>query len=170
MPRSFDLLAESPASVEQVYSAFSEEQYWRARLAAFGGITTLDTLIVDADATVTVATTQHLRHYRLPQVVAKLLPGDLKILRNETWKPVGGRRVRGEVSFSVPGALGSGRAAALLAPMRDGSRLSFTATVEVKVPLVAGKIESYICRQLAEQIPAMQRFTTAWIAEHTGRF
>ena len=169
MPRSFDLLAESSATVEQLHSALSDEEYWLARLAAFGGITSLDSLIVDTDGTVTVATTQDLRHHRLPGVVAKLFPGDLKMLRKETWRPIGGRRVRGEVNFAVPGGLGSGLAAALLTPMRNGSRLTFTVTVEVRVPLVAGKIESYLGGQLSEQIPAVQRFTTAWIAEHTCR-
>jgi hypothetical protein len=42
MPRSFDLLAESPATVEQIHSTFRDENYWLARLAAFGGIGTLE--------------------------------------------------------------------------------------------------------------------------------
>jgi hypothetical protein len=165
MPGSLDLVVEFPASVEQVHSAFSDEEYWLARLAAFGGSTTLDSLTAHADGTVTVATTQDLRRHAVPRVVAKVFPGDLKILREETWRPIGGRRVIGEITVSAPGALGSGRADALLAPTQDGSRLRFTATVEVKVPLVGGKIESYIGGQLAEQIPAMQRFTTAWITK-----
>ena len=37
MPRSFDVSTEAPASVEAVHSAFGHEQYWLARLAAFGG-------------------------------------------------------------------------------------------------------------------------------------
>ena len=36
MPRSFDVSVESPASVEQVHCAFSDEDYWLARFAAFG--------------------------------------------------------------------------------------------------------------------------------------
>ena len=52
MPRSFDVSFESPASVEQVHAAFSDEDYWLARLAAFGADSTLDSLIVDADSTV----------------------------------------------------------------------------------------------------------------------
>ena len=166
MPGSLDLVVEFPASVEQVHSAFSDEDYWQARLAAFGGSTTLDSLIVHADGTVTVATTQDLRRHALPRVAAKVFPGDLKILRKETWRPVGGRRVSGEVTVSTPGALGTGRADALLAPTQDGSRLRFTATMEVKVPLVGGKIESYIGAQLADQIHAMQRFTIAWITKN----
>ena len=166
MPDSLDLVVEFPASVEQVHSAFSDEHYWLARLAAFGGSTTLDSLIVHADGTVTVATTQDLRRQALPSVAAKVFPPDLKILRKESWRPIGDRRVSGKVTVSAPGALGSGRADALLAPTHDGSRLRFTATMEVKVPLVGGKIESYIGGQLAEQIHAMQRFTTAWITNN----
>ena len=167
MPRSFDVSVESPASVEQVHCAFSDGGYWLARFAAFGTTTTtLDSLIVDADGAVTVTTTQDLRHDGLPRLVARFYPGDLKILKTETWRPIGGRRVSGEVSIAVAGAPGSGRGAALLVPMGNGSQLSFNGIVEFKVPMVGGKIESYLGGQLAEHIPAIQRFTTVWITEH----
>ncbi len=169
MPRSFDILTESPASVEQVHAALSREDYWLARLAAFDASSTLDSLLIDADGTVTVGATQHLGRHLLPRVVAKLVPGDLKILRRETWRPVGDRRVRGHVSVSAPGGLGSGRAKACLAPVGKGSQLRFAATVEVKIPLVGGKIENSIGADLAENIPAIQRFTTTWITEHDFR-
>ena len=113
-----------------------------------------------------VGATQYLGRQLLPGVVAKLVPGDLKIVHNETWRPVGDRRVRGEVTISAPAGLGSGRAEAWLAPAGNGSRLRFAATVEVKIPLVRGKVENSIGAELAENIPAIQRFTTAWITEH----
>jgi Protein of unknown function (DUF2505) len=169
VPQSFDILTESPASVEQVHAAFSREDYWLARHAAFDVTSTLDSLIVEADGTVTVRATQHLGRQLLPGLLAKLVPGDLKILHSETWRPVGDRRVRGQVSISAPAALGSGRAEAWLAPVDPvgkGSRLRFAATVEVKIPLVGGKLENSIGADLAENIPAIQRFTTAWITEH----
>ena len=166
MSHSFDILTESPATVEQVHAAFSREDYWLARHAAFDATTTLDSLIVDPDGTVTVGATQHLGRQLLPGVVAKLVPGDLKIVHNERWRPVGDRRVRGKVTISAPAGLGSGRAEAWLAPAGNGSRLRFAATVKVKIPLVGGKVENSIGAELAENIPTIQRFTTAWIAEH----
>ena len=84
--------------------------------------------------------------------VARFYPGDLKILSTETWRPIGGRRVRGEVNIAEAGAPGSSRGAALLVPMGNRSQLSFNGTVEFKVPLVGGKIESYLGGPLAEQI------------------
>jgi hypothetical protein len=169
MPRSFDVSFESPASVEQVHSTFSDEKYWLARLAAFGGGTTLDSFFVGSDGTVTVTTTQDLRHDALPGVVAKLCRGSLNILRNETWRPIGGRRVSGEISVDAAGTPGSGRGAALLAPLRNGSRLKFAATVEFNVPLIGGKVERYIAGQFADGISEIQSFTTMWIAEHLSR-
>lgn len=166
MPRSFDLSVESSASVEQIHSAFSEEDYWLARLAAFGGIGTLDSLIIGTDGSVTVVIIQDLRHDLLPGLVAKLYPGDLEVVHNETWSPIGGGQVRGEVSIAARGVPGSGLGAALLAPAQNGSRLKCKATVEFKVPLVGGKIESFIGRQVVQQIAVMQRFTTKWITEN----
>ena len=166
MPRSFDVLVDSPVSVEQVHTAFSGEDYWLARLAAFGGNTTLDSLIVDADQTVRVAITEDLRHDLLTGIVAKFYRRDLKILHTETWKSIDDCQLHGEIGVAVSGAPGSGSGAALVAPAQNGSRLTFTATVEFKVPLVGGTIESYIAREFAQGIPEIQRFTTGWISEH----
>jgi hypothetical protein len=166
MPRSFDVSTESPASVEQIHAAFGREDYWQARTAAEGAAVTLDSFIVDAGGTVTVQATQHLGRQLLPKRVAKFVRGDLKIVNRETWTPVGDRRVRGEVSVSVSGGLGSGHADAWLAPTSTGSQLRYTVRLEVKIPLVGGTFEKFIGASLAQSIPAVQRFTTTWIAEN----
>ncbi|GBE64903.1 hypothetical protein MFM001_13650 [Mycobacterium sp. MFM001] len=168
MPRSFDISAESPASVEEIHAAFAREDYWRARMAAADATTTLDALVVDADGTVTVRVTQHVARQLLPGPVAKFVPGDLKIRHNETWAPVGDGQVRGQVIVSIPRGLGSGHAEAWLTPSGDGSQLRFAVKVELKIPLVGGKFEKLIGESLAVSIPAVERFTTTWIAEHGG--
>src|SRR5208283_2280939 len=71
MSHSFDGLTESPASVEQIHAAFGREDYWQARVAAASATaTTLDSLTVDADGTVTVRVTQHLGPQLLPGPIA----------------------------------------------------------------------------------------------------
>lgn len=75
MPRSLDILTESTASVEQVHAAFSGEDYWLARDAAFDAASTLDSLTIDADGTVTVHATEHPGRQLLQRLVAKLVPG-----------------------------------------------------------------------------------------------
>jgi hypothetical protein len=166
MPRSFEVSVESPASVEQVHAAFGREDYWLARFAAFDSASTLDSLTVDADGTVTVDVTQHLGRRLLPGAVAKLVAGDLKILHSETWRALGDRRVRGQVSVSAPGGLGSGRGEAWLTPAGHGSQLRFGGTAQVKIPVLGGQLERVIVADLVQNMPTVQRFTTTWISEH----
>jgi hypothetical protein len=165
MPRSFDVSADSPATVEQVHSAFSDEDYWLARLATMNGRTALESLIVDDDQTVRVATTQDLGRDLVPGIVAKFYRRDLKVRHTETWRPIDGQ-LRGEINVAVSGAPGSGSGAALVAPTQDGSRMTFEGSVEFKVPLVGGTIESFIAREFARGIPDIQHFITKWVTEH----
>jgi Protein of unknown function (DUF2505) len=165
MPRSFDVSADSPATVEQVHSAFSDEDYWLARLATMNGSTALESLIVDDDQTVRVATTQDLGRDLVPGIVAKFYRRDLKVRHTETWRPIDGQ-LRGEINVAVSGAPGSGSGAALVAPAQDGSRMTFEGSVEFKVPLVGGTIESFIAREFARGIPDIQHFITKWVTEH----
>lgn len=166
MPRSFDVSFDSPASVEQVHSAFGDEKYWLARLAAFGGGKALESLVVGSDGTVSAEVTEDLRHGGLPAILTTFYRGDLNIVTKETWTPIGDGHVGGEISVAVTGAPGSGHGAAMLAPLGNGSRLTIAGTVEFKVPLVGGKVESFIAREFAQGLPEIQRFTTTWIGEH----
>ncbi|BBZ45267.1 DUF2505 domain-containing protein [Mycobacterium parmense] len=166
MPRSFDVLTESPASVEQIHAAFGREDYWMARIAASAAPITLDSLTADADGTVTVRSTQHLSRALLPGFIANLVPGEVKVMHSESWRPDGDRRVSGQITVSASGGLGSGRAQSWLAPAGSGSQLRSAVRVEVKIPLVGRKFEKTIGTSLAESIPALLRFTTTWIADH----
>src|SRR5271157_2248870 len=167
MPRSFDLSASYPVGVELLHAAFSDEEYWLARLADSGADSaTLDSMVVEGDGRLIVATTQALRPDRLPAVITQFHPGDLAIVRSESWSAVAGGRAHAEVSGTVAGAPVSVIGTAELAPAETGSRLMFTATVEVGIPLVGGKLETFIGGKLAELVTAEQRFTTLWIAEN----
>jgi len=167
MPRSIDFSIESPASVEQIHSAFSEQAYWGARLMTFGGgINKLDSLTIDTDSSVNVVIIQNAHHEGMPKLVAKFYPHNWQVVHEETWTPIDGGLVRGEISITSHGAPGSGFGTALLAPAKNGSRLKCTATVEFRVPLVGGKVESLIVRQLAHQFSVIQSFTHEWITEN----
>jgi hypothetical protein len=165
MPRSFDVSVDSPASVDQVHAAFSTERYWLARLETLNGSTALESLDVGDDQTVRVITTQDLGRDLLPGIVAKFYRRDLKVRHTETWTPWGDE-LRGEITVAVSGAPGSGSAAAAVAPTAGGSLLTLTGTVEFKVPLVGGTIESFIAREFAQGIPDVQDFTARWVTEN----
>jgi uncharacterized protein DUF2505 len=169
MPRSFDMAAEYEGTVEQVHRAFSDEQYWLVRLADSGADdATLDSMDIGEDGSIDVVTTQTLRSDRLPAVVTQFHRGDLSFVREETWTPVHDGRATATIKGSITGAPATLTGTAALAPATSGagSRLEFKATVEVKVPLVGGKIENFIGSQLIDLLIAEQRFTTVWITEN----
>lgn len=161
------MAAEYGGSVEQVYRAFSDERYWLARLTDSGADDySLDAMVVDEHDGLYIKTTQTLRANRLPGVVTQFHRGDLSFVREETWSPVRDGEAGATVKGSIPGAPAGLTGTAVLAPAGPGSRLEFTVEVEVRVPLVGGKIESFIGSQLVDLLIAEQRFTTVWIAEN----
>ena len=162
------MATEYGGSVEQVHQAFSDEQYWLARLADSGADDySLDSMAVDGNG-INIVTTQRLRADRLPAVVTQFHRGDLSIVREETWSPIRDGRATATINLSVIGAPATLSGTAVLAPAKSGggSRLEFKATVQVNVPLVGGKIENFIGSQLVDLLIAEQRFTTVWIAEN----
>jgi hypothetical protein len=168
MPRSFDLSADYDGSVDEVHRAFTDENYWRARLAGSGvDIATLESMRVGDEDTVEVVTLQVIRSDKLPGMVTQLHSGDLRIRREEAWGPVTGGAATGTVAGSIVDAPVQLAGTAVLEPIErtGGARLTFRATVQVRVPIIGGKLENIIGTRLAELVAAEQRFTTEWIAK-----
>ena len=173
MPRSFDMSTDYVVSVEEVFRAFSDEQYWLARLADSGADdTALDSLQLGGpsgdDGTIDVVTTQVLRADRLPGVVTQFHRGDLRIRREERWEPITDGLATATVTGSILDSPASLTGTATLEPVTesDGARLKLRATVEVRIPLVGGKLENFIGSQLVDLLLAEQRFTTEWLREN----
>jgi hypothetical protein len=167
MPRSFDMAAEYEGTVDQVHQAFRDERYWLERLARSGADkATLNSMTGDGDGGIDVITTQTLRSDRLPGVVSQFHHGDLSFVREETWSPVTDGKATAAVTGSIPGAPATLAGTAVLMPAGSGSRMEFKVTVEVRIPLVGGKVESFIGSQLQDLLGAEQRFTSAWIGEN----
>jgi hypothetical protein len=167
MPRSFDMAADYEGTVDQVHQAFRDERYWLERLLGSGAdAATLDAMTVDDDGGVDVVTTQTLRSDRLPGVVAQFHHGDLNFVREEKWTPVADGQATAVVNGTIPGAPATLSGTAVLKPAAGGSRLELKATVEVRIPLVGGKVENFIGSQLVDLLIAEQRFTSAWIREN----
>lgn len=161
------MATEYEGSVEQVHRAFGDERYWLARLDDSGADdATLDRLTIGPDGAIEVATTQILRADRLPGLVSQFHPGDLSIVREEHWQPIRDGQAAGTVDGTIPGAPVALTGTTVLAPSDAGARLTVHTTVEVRVPLVGGKIENFIGGQLVDLLIAEQRFTTVWITEN----
>jgi len=146
------MAAEYRCSVTQVHSAFADEAYWLERLEKSGcDVATLDALTIDDDGGLLIATTQTVRFHRLPGFVSQLHAGDLTLVREEIWSPVRDGVATGTAAMSSIG---------------DGARVDVRATVEVRIPLLGGKVEGFIGGQLAEMVRLEEQFTSQWINEH----
>jgi hypothetical protein len=172
MPRSFDMSTDYGVTVEEVLRAFSDEEYWLARLADSGADdTTLDSMQLGGpsgtDGSIDVITTQVLRSDRLPGLITQFHRGDLRIRREEKWEPVTNGSATATITGSILDAPASLTGTAVLEPVAEtgGARMKLRATVEVRIPLVGGKLENFIGNQLVELLIAEQRFTTTWIGE-----
>lgn len=166
MPRPFDVSTDSTAGLDAIHSAFASETYWRARLFEFGKDSIrLDSLTVGDDGSVHVSTTQDMGRDMLPTVMAKAVPGGLRVMRQERWVRTEDL-LHCEAVVTATGAPLKATGTAQITPLSTGSRLRFTGTLQVRIPLVGGAIERFIVSALADEIPAAQRFTTEWIAEH----
>ncbi|KMO83130.1 hypothetical protein BST22_22240 [Mycolicibacterium chubuense] len=165
MPRPFDVTTETSAGVSDVVAAFSAQEYWLARLAAYGGDSmTLDSLVVDDDGGIVVRTTQDLRQEMLPGAIGRLLPGDTAITRTESWRPATDGQVHGEFTIAARGVPSSGAGTMVLQPVPAGSRLRVWGSLEVRIPIMGGRIERYVADLIAREVPQMQQFTASWIA------
>lgn len=167
MTRTIDFAIDSPVDVDRIHWAFSQEDYWRARMKTFGGMGKLKSLDVDPDGSVAVTLFHDLHPEGLPKALAKFFPRNWQVVQEETWAPQADGSVRGEVGVVTHGAPGSGRGIALLTPADPGARLSCTATVDFKVPLVGGKIEGMIGRLMVPQFSVILRYTAKWITQNS---
>jgi hypothetical protein len=174
MPRSFDISADCEGNVEAVLQAYSNEDYWLARLAASGvDDAKLESLRIGGesgnDGTIDVVTLQVIDSHKLPALITQIHRGDLYIRREETWSPVSGGVAMATVAGSIVDAPANVSGSAELSPMAKpvGSRLECRITVHVRVPLIGGKLENFIGTRLADLVVAEQRFTTEWIANTT---
>jgi hypothetical protein len=171
MPRSFDMSADYEGSVEEVHWAFSETDYWLARLAESGvDDTALESMRVGGesgnDRSIEVVTLQVLHSHNLPGLVTQLHRGDLCIRREEAWGPITDGTATASIAGSILDAPVNLSGAAVLSPIAGGARLKFRATLQVRVPIIGGKLEKIIGSQLADLVVAEQRFTTAWITNN----
>jgi hypothetical protein len=173
MPRSFDMSADYEGSVEEVHRAFSERDYWLARLE-YSAVdeSKLESMRVGGesgdDGTIDVVTLQVMHRHNLPGVVTQVHRGDLCIRREEYWRPITDGAATASLAGSIVGAPANVSGTAELSPIPDtcGSRLTCRLTVHVRLPLIGGKLEKLIGGHLAAVLADEQRFTTTWIANH----
>ena len=170
MPRSFDVSADYQGSVGDIHRAFTEADYWLARLE-YSSVdeSKLESMRVGgesgSDGTIDVVTLQVMHRQNLPGVITQVHRGDLCVRREETWTPLTDGITTASIRGSILDSPASVAGTAVLSPLAasGGARLDVQFTVHVRIPLIGGKLENLIGAQLATLVAEEQRFTTMWL-------
>ena len=109
---------------------------------------------------------QGLKESDLPPVVGKVLQGDLSIQRTESLRRTGPGMYGGDVDVAIAGVPASAAGTMRLTDSGTGSEFEVHATVEVRVPLIGGKIEEIIAGQVRRLLAAETGFTVRWLETH----
>ncbi|MFD1815100.1 DUF2505 domain-containing protein [Rhodococcus gannanensis] len=153
-----------PQSVTSVHAALTDERYWRERIAEVGGDNArLDTLEI-GDGTVSVEMEQAIPAEHLPSMVTKIRPGDLQIVRTESWGPLVGERATGAVTARVTGMPGELTGTVTLSASGTGSIVELDGEVLVPLPLIGGRIEAVIAERITEIFNHEDEFTARWLS------
>ncbi|MCU1599665.1 MAG: hypothetical protein JWO22_374 [Frankiales bacterium] len=100
----------------------------------------------------------------LPGFISKLAPSDVRIITTDSWGPsIGGVRSC-TWTAEIPGTPVRIRGTQTIEPVGDGTRHTASAEVTVQVPLVGGKIESFICEQIQRIAHAEEEVVRAVLA------
>lgn len=144
-----------------VRAAFANDQYWKDRVAEVGGPNArLESVRVDGNQ-IRVQLVQAIAAELLPAAVTAVRPGDLIIPRVETWDGDSAT-----FQATVDGAPAEVRGTITLTDEGAGSAAAANGTIEVKIPLFGGKIESAIAEHLTEVLKNEEEFTNTWLDSH----
>lgn len=154
-----------PFSTERLWAIFTTEQYWHdlvERMNAGHGHVEKVTIAGD---TVTVEMNQGIPAERLPSAVTKIMPGDLRIPRRNTYRLVGDRIVA-EMHATVEGAPVPVNVYGTITTSGDPATSDCEAEVSVNLPMFGGKIEKAVVSELVGLLEHERGHTVDWDSEN----
>ena len=97
---------------------------------------------------------------RVPGFAKKFVGSEVDIVQAETWTSP----EHGDIEVTIPGKPGSMAGTAVLSEADGVTTETVTLDITVKIPLVAGKIETLIGKILGSALRAENRTGVAWLA------
>ena len=132
------------APVEQVFEVLASEQWPATKARRLGDGSTVVRREQRPDGGVLLVVSRALPD-GAPGFVQKLLPRDGKVLQTDDWGPADGDGGRsGTWQVEIPGAPARLAGTMRLRPDGGGTAYVVEGSVKVSVPLVGGKVETYV--------------------------
>ncbi|MEO9326614.1 DUF2505 domain-containing protein [Gordonia aurantiaca] len=154
-----------PFSTQRLWAIYTTEQYWHELVERMNsGHGYVEKVSIAGDA-VTVEMSQGIPADRLPSAVTKVMPGDLRIPRKNTYRLVGDR-IEGDIHATVEGAPVPVNVTGRIVTSGDPAVSECAAEVSVNLPLFGGKIEKAVVDELVGLLDHERGHTVDFEAEN----
>ncbi|MGO4203315.1 DUF2505 domain-containing protein [Rhodococcus sp. TAF43] len=158
MPKRFEFSADFDHPVDRVHALLTDEGYWRSRMPpqSRGSVRVDRTSDGDGQSLVTVTMTEAVDTDTFPALVRKVIRGEMRMERIDTWRAVHDGRASGTLAGSATGIPVTIDGEYTLRPGTSGSVLDVRGTATVRIPLVGSQIELLV-RQMVSQVVERDR-------------
>ncbi|MEV0945476.1 DUF2505 domain-containing protein [Rhodococcus sp. NPDC049939] len=151
MAKSFEYSEDIGYPVDRVHATLTDPAFWQHRFEKAPEKITLDS--GRGPGTLTAIMRDSIGASSLPAIVGKVVTGELKVERIDEWNALDGDRADGRISGSSTGIPVQIQCTSVLrASGEDATVLEVAGSVEVKVPVVGGQIESLIRKLVGDMI------------------
>lgn len=151
MSTTFTSTVSVPADVETTWQALTGPTWPQAQDAHLHD----GSVLVSSDATPdggAVITVSRRLPDKIPGFLQRFTPKDGRISQTDAWGPAVDGVRRGTWSASFPGSPAEIRGEMSIEPVPAGSRWTVLGSVQVKVPLVGGRIEAFVAPLLGKLV------------------
>lgn len=152
--------AEFAQGVDEVLAAQTSESALRHRLAGLGGPGSALLGYTPTPEGVRFTLRQGVAEDKLPSVVRTLHNGDLFVERQEEWT-----QRTGDVHATVSGVPGDITVRRTIAEEGGRTVVRSTGEVKIRIPLVGGKLESFVAGEITRLLAREAELTTQWLSE-----
>ncbi|WP_148613736.1 DUF2505 domain-containing protein [Nocardioides rubriscoriae] len=160
MPKSIRYEMAYDAPVETVAAMLADPTF-REDVCRFQGVTQVEATVEVAGDTKKVKVDQMQPTAGVPSFAKKIVGDETNIVQEESWSSL----THADITVTIPGKPGDMSGTVTLAPTDAGGTLeAVDLTIKVKIPLVAGKLESLIGDLLLKALKAEYKVGRDYLA------
>jgi Protein of unknown function (DUF2505) len=154
------------APTPAVYRMLTDPQFQEQRAKAGNPEQAESSVVTTPDGDV-IITVNRLLVVQLPGMLQRLTGDRVRILETQTWQHADPAAITrdGHLTAGVVGHPGGVEGTLHLAGAQSGTTFTVDADIKVNVPLVGGKIESFIAEMLTKLMTKEQELGRAWLGE-----
>src|SRR6478735_6902204 len=163
MAKSFDYSEEVAYPIDRVHAAVTDPAFWQHRFGEAPDKLTLDDSGGPGTLTATMRAT--IGASSLPGLVRKVVTGELKVERADAWGALDGDHADGRISGSSTGIPVKIDCTSVLRASGDVTVLDVSGSVQVKIPLVGGQIESLVRKLVGDMVGQDRDAIEKWLGD-----